>query len=87
MIAVYIPALSTELFTIFYVIKSVTLEKSIGLWAIIDLCLWNIFLSVPSIVAIFYGENVIRSNQSLKELISKYSNTCSDDESIQKVKS
>lgn len=85
MIAVFIPALMLEIFTTYFVIKIMLLNLSVELWAIFDFLIWNLFLVVPTIVAIFFGE---RTNQELRKLskyLEKYSNYCCDNVTFQRV--
>lgn len=86
MIALFPPALILEVFTTYSVIKASMKEISVSLVTKVDFSLWNLFLVVPTFVAIYVSANALSSGRILRNLIENYSNYCNDENVFQKVK-
>lgn len=85
MVAVFIPALILEIFTTYFIIKTVTQKLSIEIWIWGDFILWNVYLVVPKFVAICLGAITKSEGQKLSNQLGKSSNFCCDVESLQRV--
>lgn len=79
MIAVFITALMLEVFTVYFIIKALAMDLPIGLVVSFDFAIWNLFLSLPTIVAIYAGSTALSKAQSLCSYVGKYANFSNDE--------
>lgn len=73
-------------FTTYFAIKMITTQLPIDLWFYTDFFLWNLFLVVPAMAAIFMGALTISQWKKLCNEMGKYSNYCVDDGTLLKVR-
>lgn len=79
MIAVYMPALILEVFTAYSAIKDLTTGIPVSWLTWIEFLLCNIFLVLPSFIAIYVSASSTNLCQSLKKHIETSSNYFQDD--------
>lgn len=71
--------------TVYFFIKAIALKLPIQTVTWIDFVIMSLFLVAPSFFAIFYGGITKSEGQKLGNQLGKYSNCCSDLESLQRV--
>jgi hypothetical protein len=85
MLAVFIPALILEVFTTYFIIKTISFKLPIDAMAYLNYFLWNLFLVVPSLVAVYIGAVTTSQGRRLPNQIGKYSNYCNHTENFHRV--
>lgn len=86
MIAVFIPALMLEVFSTYFLIKVTSNVLPVKLITFVDIFLWNLFLVVPTMIAIFIGESTKNEARKLMNFLGKFSNYCDNAEALQGVR-
>lgn len=86
MIVVFIPALLMEIFAIYFVIKTTSMNIPIHWYTILDFFFWSFFLITPTIVVIHIGAITAQAGKTLGDLAGKYSNNCNDETTFQRVR-
>lgn len=86
MIAVYLPALVMEIYSIYYTIRVVAFKLPVLHYTLIELCSINSTIVLPSLIAIYVASQVTRRGKLVSNLIGKYSNDCEDISNLLKVK-
>lgn len=87
MIAVFLPAMMLQVFTIYLVIKALALDLPIETWAYFDFTFWNLCLVFPSLVVIYAGATASSKGRKLSNNVGKYLNNCIDVSCADKVRS
>lgn len=85
MIAVFILALILLIYTTYAAIKASSLNLHLEYWAYVNTLIMNIYLVVPSFVAIYAGAAASEEGKKLSNLIGKYSNICQSDSNFLRV--
>lgn len=86
MIAVFLPALMLQVFTIYFIIKMFALSLTVRTWTFIDFPYWISTLVVPTFVVIYFGSTTSDKGRKLSNNIGKYLNSCDDDLCSEKVR-
>lgn len=86
MMVVFLPTLMMQVFTIYFVIKSLTLRLSIDFWMYFDFAVWNSSLLIPTVFAIYSGAVTMSRSQKLCNYVGKYLNFNTDIDTLQRVK-
>lgn len=87
MMAVFLPALILEVFSIYSIMKDFIYNLSLSFWIYFDFVTWNLFLVAPMIVVICIGATTIAKGKEFGNYIGKYSNFCVDDVAVHRVSS
>lgn len=74
-----------EISVIYFFIKAIALKLPIQTVTWIDFIIYVLFLVAPKFVTITYGAITKNESQKLSNQLGKYSNGCSDLESLQRV--
>lgn len=85
-VAVFVSAIILKIFTIYFIIKIVTLDLNIDYWSGSFLSLWNMFIVIPSIFAIYLSAITTDQGRKLFKEIGKYSNFCNNDGTLNRVR-
>lgn len=85
MIVVFMSALILEVFTIYFAIKVTSLDLKIEYWVYWNLTFWNLFMTLPSVIAIYAGALARAEGRKLCNLVGEYSNFCQNDSTLLKV--
>jgi hypothetical protein len=86
MIVVFVPALILEIFTIYSSIKFSSLNLPVNPWLILDFSIWNFYLVVPTVYAIFVSSKLTNTAKKMSYYFEKYSNNCQNESTAQKVR-
>lgn len=86
MLLIFVPLLLLEIFSTYFFINLICFTVSDNLTSIIiDITFWDLFLVVPPHVAILFCFCATRNADKLARHLEKFSNSCSDDMTVQKL--
>jgi hypothetical protein len=86
MISAFVSALILEIFATSFVVLVVAYDRRTEIENFSDFIVWNIFLIIPSIIAIYIGSGVTEKGNQFAVLVGKYANQCDDEISHRKVR-
>lgn len=84
MIAVILPSVILEIVST-YILITMAKGNMISWLTLIDFCIWNSFLSVPKMYAIYVASKAAKNGKALNNVIGKYANVSNDLLSLQMV--
>ena len=76
MIAVFVPALILEIFTIYFIVKVVSKNLHVSIWGLYEFVYWNMMLVAPKVCAIYISVTTISKVQQFTKYIRNYSSFC-----------
>lgn len=79
MVAVIIPSMILEIFTVYAVWKAVTQNLSVEYAPFVDVGIWVVILAIPKTYAIYIAAKTADKAKHLNNMVEKYSSYCSDD--------
>lgn len=85
MIAVFLPALISEIFTAYFFIRISSLQLKTSIWECFDFLMWSFYFVMPTVVAIFISSKTVKISREIGSDIGKYSNSFKNDFEVQKV--
>lgn len=79
MIVVFVSTLMLQVFTVYFLIKSVAMNFSLDVGTSVDFAISALFFCTPEAVAIYVGSVAVAKAKTLRVFVGKYSNFSNDE--------